>query len=56
MMYEISIQARTNDSTGIIPDDISYDVRLHNISFSYPSRPDITVSCVSILYCALMCN
>ena len=31
---------------GIIPEEISYDIKLSEVTFSYPSRPDITVSCV----------
>ena len=32
---------------GIIPDEISYDVILKEVIFSYPSRPDVEVSCYS---------
>ncbi|XP_065884365.1 ATP-dependent translocase ABCB1-like isoform X2 [Dysidea avara] len=32
-----------NSDMGIIPEEISYDIKLSEVTFSYPSRPDITV-------------
>jgi len=44
-VHEISTQqAPANDDTGMIPDNMTYDIRLHDIIFSYPSRPDLMVS------------
>ena len=42
------IQVPTIDiDVGIIPDKISCDVTLNEVFFSYPSRPDVVVSCHS---------
>jgi len=34
-----------NSDAGIVPDNISYDIALNEVKFSYPSRPNVMVSC-----------
>ncbi|XP_065884220.1 ATP-dependent translocase ABCB1-like [Dysidea avara] len=42
-IFNIIEKTPTADDTGTVPDNISYDIRLRNVHFSYPSRLDLTV-------------